>query len=590
VQKLAEICIRRPVFAAMLILALVVVGAAAYSKLGVDRFPAVDLPTIMVRTTLPGGAPEDVESEITEELEEAVNTVQGIRELRSISSAGSSVVIATFELDRDVDDAAQDVRDRVQGAMRKLPEGTDPPIVAKQDNDATPVMTIAISADRSVRELTELADKIVRVQLERASGVGEVRLVGSQERAIKIWIDADRLSAHGLPITAVRDAIERQNANIPAGNVTSGQEERTLRTLGRFEDAEGFDSLVITSVDGRPIRVRDIGHAEDGTYEQRSLARLNGQPTVVLEILRQSGANTVAVIDAVKKNLTKITGELPPDVKVELIRDQSRYIQAALHEINLHLILGSILASLVVLAFMRSWRSTVIAAVAIPTSVIASFGMMWCLDFTLNGVTMLALVLMVGIVIDDAIVVLENIFRFVEEKRMDSFEAARAATQEIGLAVLATTLSLVVIFVPVSFMSSISGRFLFQFGLTAAVAIMVSLLVSFTLTPMMSARLLRAEPVSSHAKSRSGFYQWIDRVYTRSLAGALRHRVVFSLIGIAIVASSVPLYRMVRRSTSPPTSTKPSSRSGSPRRSTRASRRWTRSCVKSTPTCAACAA
>jgi hydrophobic/amphiphilic exporter-1 (mainly G- bacteria), HAE1 family len=497
---------------------------------------------------LPGGAPEDVESEITEELEEAVNTVQGIRELRSISSAGSSVVIATFELDRDVDDAAQDVRDRVQSAMRKLPEGTDPPIVAKQDNDATPVMTIAISADRPVRELTELADKTVRVQLERASGVGEVRLVGSQERAIKIWVDADRLAAHGLPITAVRDAIERQNANIPAGNVTSGQEERTLRTLGRFEDAEGFDSLVITSVDGRPIRVRDVGHAEDGTYEQRSVARLNGQPTVVLEILRQSGANTVAVIDAVKKNLTKITGELPPDVKVELIRDQSRYIHAALHEINLHLILGSILASLVVLAFMRSWRSTLIAAVAIPTSVIASFGMMWCLDFTLNGVTMLALVLMVGIVIDDAIVVLENIFRFVEEKRMDSFEAARAATQEIGLAVLATTLSLVVIFVPVSFMSSISGRFLFQFGLTAAVAIMVSLLVSFTLTPMMSARLLRTERLAEgHAKSRSGFYDWIDRIYTRALAGALRHRVVFSLVGIAIIASSVPLYRMVRQ-------------------------------------------
>ena len=360
-----------------------------------------------------------------------------------------------------------------------------------------------------MRELTELADKVVRVQLERASGVGEVRLVGGQERAIKIWVDADRLAAYGLPITAVRDAIERaerqhsrRQRHLRAGGAT-------LRTLGPLRGrARASTRWWSPASTGRPIRVRDIGHAEDGTYEQRSLARLNGEPTVVLEVLRQSGANTVAVIEAAKKNLDKITGELPPDVKLEVIRDQSRYIHAALHEINLHLVLGSILACLVVLAFMRSWRSTMIAGVAIPASVIATFGMMWCLDFTLNSVTMLALVLMVGIVIDDAIVVLENIFRFVEEKRMDSFEAARAATREIGLAVLATTLSLVVIFVPVSFMSSISGRFLFQFGITAAVAIMVSLLVEFTLTPMMSARLLRGvRGVSSgHAKSRGGFY------------------------------------------------------------------------------------
>jgi HAE1 family hydrophobic/amphiphilic exporter-1 len=541
----------------MLILALVVVGASAYQSLGVDRFPAVDLPTVSVRTTLPGGAAEDVESEITEEIEEAVNTVQGIRELRSISSTGSSVVIATFELDRDVDTAAQDVRDRVQTVLRNLPPGTDPPVVSKQDNDSTPVMTIALSAERSVRELSELADKQVRVALERTAGVGEVRLVGEQERAIKIWVDADRLLAYGLPITAVRSAIVQQNANIPAGNVTSGQEERTLRTLGRFENAAAFDALVVGSKDGRPVRVRDIGHAEDGTFEQRSLARLNGKPTVVLEIIRQSGANTVAVIEAAKKNLEKIRSELPSDVRMELIRDQSRYIHAALHEINVHLVLGSILACLVVLAFMRSFRSTLIAAVAIPASVIASFSVMWWLGFTLNSVTMLALVLMVGIVIDDAIVVLENIFRFIEEKRLDSFEAAREATREIGLAVLATTLSLVVIFVPVSFMSSISGRFLFQFGITAAVAVMVSLLVSFTLTPMMSARLLKKESERARANteahgghaasSRSGFYAKIDGLYTRALELALRHRYFTAGVAVAVMLSSIPLYKLVKQ-------------------------------------------
>jgi HAE1 family hydrophobic/amphiphilic exporter-1 len=547
-QKLAEICIKRPVFAAMLILALVVVGSVAYQSLGVDRFPSVDVPTVSVRTSLPGGAPEDVETEVTEEIEKAVNTVEGIRELRSVTSNGTSMVIATFELNRDIDAAADDVRSRVQTVLRDLPPGTDPPVVTKQDNDSAPVMTVALSADRSVRELTELADKIVRVQLERSAGVGEVRIVGGQERAIKIWVDADRLNAYGLPITAVRDAIVRENASIPAGNVTRAHEERTLRTLGRFESARAFEDLLITSIGGRPVRIRDIGHAEDGSFEQRSLARLNGTPTVVLELIRQSGANTVAVIESAKAALGRVQGMLPSDVKLEVIRDQTRYIYAALHEINLHLVMGSVLACLVVLAFMRSWRSTIIAGVAIPASVIATFSMMWWLGFTLNSVTMLALVLMVGIVIDDAIVVLENIFRFVEEKKLSPFDAAREATREIGLAVLATTLSLVVIFVPVSFMSSISGRFLYQFGITAAVAVMVSLLVSFTLTPMMSARLLKTETHEHHdARSRTGFYARLDSAYERALRGALGHRFLAGAIGLAVVLLSVPLYRAVKQ-------------------------------------------
>jgi len=548
-QKLAEICIRRPVFAAMLILALVVVGSVAYGSLGVDRFPSVDVPTVSVRTVLPGGAPEDVETEVTEEIEKAVNTVEGIRELRSVTSSGVSMVIATFDLNRDIDSAADDVRARVQTVLRDLPPGTDPPIVNKQDNDAAPVMTVALTADRSVRELTELADKVVRVQLERSAGVGEVRIVGGQERAIKIWVDADRLNAYGLPITAVRDAIVRENASIPAGNVTRAHEERTLRTLGRFESARAFEDLLVTSIGGRPVRIRDIGHAEDGSFEQRSLARLNGTPTVVLELIRQSGANTVAVIESAKTALGRVQGMLPSDVKLEVIRDQTRYIYAALHEINLHLVMGSVLACLVVLAFMRSWRSTIIAGVAIPASVVATFSMMWWLGFTLNSVTMLALVLMVGIVIDDAIVVLENIFRFVEEKKLGPFDAAREATREIGLAVLATTLSLVVIFVPVSFMSSISGRFLFQFGITAAVAVLVSLLVSFTLTPMMSARLLKGaeDEQQAAAASRIGFYARLDGAYERALRWVLAHRTIAGIIGLGVIACSVPLYRAVKQ-------------------------------------------
>ena len=549
-QKLAEICIKRPVFAAMLIMALVVVGANSYFRLGVDRFPSVDLPTVATRTFLPGASPEETEAEIAQPVEEAVNTVEGINELRSVSGQGTSFVITTFNLNRDIDVAAQDVRDRVATVVRELPRDADPPVVSKFDNDSTPVLTIAVSGPRPLRELTEIADKLVRQQLERSDGVGEIRLVGGLQRAINIWVDADRLAAYQIPITQIRNALVRQNADVPGGNVTTNVSEQTIRTMGRMVDPKSFNDLVITNINGSPVRVQDIGWAEDGTKEQRSVSRLNGVPTVTLEVRRQSGANTVAVIEAAKKNLAHITSQLPADVKLAPIRDQSRYIYEALHEINVHLILGSILACLVVLAFMRNWRSTLIAGVAIPASVISTFGMMRALDFTMNSVTMLALVLMVGIVIDDAIVVLENIFRFVEEKKIRPFEAARDATAEIGLAVMATTLSLVVIFVPVSFMSSISGRFLYQFGITAAVAVMVSLLVSFTLTPMMSARLIRtSDAAGTHqtARSRAGFYGWIDRVYTRMLGATMRHRFIVAVLSLLVIASSVPLYRMVRQ-------------------------------------------
>jgi hydrophobic/amphiphilic exporter-1 (mainly G- bacteria), HAE1 family len=551
-QKLAEVCIRRPVFAAMIVLALVVAGAASYFRLGVDRFPSVDLPTLSIRTTLPGASPEEVEAGVAQRIEEAVNAVEGIEELRSISGLGSSIIIVTFDLERDIDVAAQDVRDRVATVLRDLPAGTEAPIIRKSDNDSSPVLTVALSGNRSVRELTELADRVVKVRLERSSGVGEVSIVGGLERAINVWVDANRLAAYRLPITAVRDAIANQNINVPGGNVTAGIEEQTLRTLGRVVDPKAFNDLVIAKMNGTPIRVRDIGWAEDGTKEQRSVSRLNGTPTVILEVRRQSGASTVAVIEAAKENLRQVAAQLPSDVKLEAIQDQSRYIYAALHEIDLHLILGSILACLVVFAFMRSWRSTVIAAVSIPASVVASFAMMWALGFTLNSVTMLALVLMIGIIIDDAIVVLENIFRFVEEKQMGAFEAAREATADIGLAVMATTLSLVVVFVPVSFMSSVSGRFLYQFGLTAGVSVMVSLLVSFTLTPMMSARMLRTEDVMAggghdSAGSRQGFYAWIDRGYSWLLAMAMRHRIAVVVLALGVILSAIPLYGMVRQ-------------------------------------------
>src|SRR5438874_4208823 len=558
-QKLAEICIRRPVFAAMIILSLVVVGSASYFKLGVDRFPSVDLPTVSVRTNLPGASPKEMETLVSQRIEEVVNTVDGIDQLRSVSGQGTSFVMATFNLNRDIDTAAQDVRDRVASVVRDLPPDVRPPVVGKFNNDSTPVLTVALSGQRSIRELTEYGDKIVRPQLERAEGVGEVDVVGGLQRAINVWIDSERLAAYKIPITAVRNALQRQNADVPGGNVEAGRRELVLRTLGRFTDPRDMEELVIANINGAPIKIRDIGRVEDGTKEQRSLAHLNGAPTVTLEIRRQSGANSVAVIRNVKAQLGRVSAQLPSDIKMEIIRDQERYIDSALHEITRHLVLGSILASLVVLLFMRSWRSTLIAAIAIPCSVISTFAMMRALNFTLNGVTMLALVLMVGVVIDDAIVVLENIFRFVEEKRMTAMRAAKEATADIGLAVMATTFSLVVIFLPVSFMSSISGRFLFQFGITAAVAVLVSLLVSFTLTPMMSARLLRTEDAAAlhahdhhhdtvaSASSRRGFYSYIDRSYSWLLKLAMHHRLAVALIALLVALSSIPLYRVVKQ-------------------------------------------
>ncbi len=546
-QKLAEVCVARPVFAVMLIMALVVVGAVSYGKLGIDRFPDVDLPIVSVRTILPGASPEEVESTVTRRIEDAVATVEGIDDIRSTSTESLSIVTINFNLNRGIDVAAQDVRDAVASVISLLPRDAKPPLIKKLDADTSPIMTIAISGTLTPREMYEIADRDVQDAIESIGGVGQVTIVGGQRRAVNVWIDADRLAAYRIPILRVRDAVARQNSDIPGGRVDEGARELVLRTLGRLPDPKLFNDLVVDTINGTPVRVRDIGYAEDGHKEQRTAARYDGQEAVALEIRRQSGANTVEVIRAIRDRLVRVQQLLPPGLKLEAVQDQSRYIEAAFREVQLHLVLGSVLASLVVLVFMRNWRATVIAAVAIPASVIATFGAMRALNFTLNNITMLALVLMVGVVIDDAIVVLENIFRFIEEKKMAPRRAAIEATRDIGLAVLATTLSLVVVFLPVSFMSSVSGRFLYSFGFTAAVSILVSLLVSFSLTPMMSSRLLKAEDTTAHGGSRRGFYAAVDSGYAKMLWWSMHHRAIVAGFALLVVASCVPLYKMVRQ-------------------------------------------
>ena len=537
----------------MLVMAMVVAGVVAFPSLGIDRFPKTDLPSVYIRTTYPGAASQEVESEVSQVIEEAVSTVAGIEELRSISSDGSSVVLITFSLAREIDAAVQDVRDVVSSVTNRLPRNVDPPVVQKSDIDSSPVMSIAVSGERTPSELYLLADRYVKSVIESSPGVGQVTISGAAERAIKVNIDAKRLTAYQLSIVQVRDALIRQNAEVPGGRVDEGLRERSMRTLGRVADSKDFDDLVIDTVGGAAIRLGDLGTVVDGTKEVRTMARLDGKTTVVLSVQRQSGENTVNVIAGVKERLKRSEQLLPKDIRIAVIQDQSRYILSALHEIENHLVSGSILACLTVLMFMRSWRSTLIASVAIPASIIATFAFMKAFGFTLNNMTMLALVLMVGVVIDDAIVVLENVYRLIEEQGMDPIQASIEGTKEIGLAVLATTISLVIVFLPVSFLSSVTGRMLFEFGVTATVAILVSMVISFTLTPMMCSILLKksnhksASEGSQKTTRQKGFYHWIEMSYMASLRIALKYRFLTLLLCVATILANIPLYGWVRQ-------------------------------------------
>jgi len=557
-QKLAEICVRRPVFATMLIMTLMVLGVFSYNRLTVERFPRVEFPTITVTTRLPGAAPQEVETEITDKIEEAVNTISGIDELRSNSSEGVSLVFVTFELERDLDSAAQDVRDKINRALPNLPQTIEQPTIEKLDPDASPIMTVSVASNRSVREMTEYADKVLRRQIESVNGVGQVQIVGGRKRQINVYLDGDKLRAYNLTVAQAQQALQGQNLEVPGGRVEQTDRTLTLRTLGRLQSSADFNNVVVANRNGYPIKISDIGHTEDGEEDELTAGRLNDKPALLLQVRRQSGTTTVDVVNSIKERLNELKKGLPAGYSLDIVRDQSTFILAAFHAIREHLILGSILAALVVLLFMQNVRATIISAIAIPTSIISTFAAMDFAGITLNAPSMLGLTLSVGIVIDDAIVVLENIFRYIEEKGYKPFEAAIEATREIGLAVMATTLSLVVIFLPVAFMQSIPGRFFKSMALTMSFAIMVSLLVSFTLTPMLSARLLKrlkrkseeplpeGETANSHAGEKSSWImRWLDRGYTRILTFALHHRVLVTVVAIAVVCSPLLFARYV---------------------------------------------
>ncbi len=536
---LADLCVRRPVFATMFVGVLVVLGWVSYERLGVDLYPKVDVPTVMVTTFLPGAAPEETEALVTKPLEEAINTVSGIKDLRSNTMEGVSRIFIQFKLERNLDAATQDVRDKISSVLDKLPEGTKPPLVQKFDVDAVPIVTYAVTGYQSLKELTEISRRLIKEPLESVDGVGAIDIVGGRKREIHVLVDADRLRATGLSIQQVAGALARQNVEYPGGRIKQGLSEETLRTLGRITRVKNFNNVIVSERDGRPVTIGDIGTVVDGVKDPRSLSRWDNRNAVSLVIRKQSGENTIAVVNRVRAKLAQIRKTLPPGVSVIVSRDSSTYIRESVHTVQEHLILGGLCAALVVFFFLGSVRSTLIAAVAIPVSIISTYSLLLWMGFTLNTLTLLALTLAVGIVIDDAIVVLENIFRFIEEKGMGPIDAAKAATAEVGLAVSATTLSLVVIFLPVAFIHGVMGRFLNSFGLTMAFAIMVSLVVAFSLTPMLCSRFLKPG-VRKRRSRESAFFRPLEAGYERALSWSLEHRWIIVTIAFAMVLA-VPL-------------------------------------------------
>jgi len=558
---LADTSIKRPVFATMVIAALVIFGVVSYPGIGVDLFPKVDFPIVNITTTLKGASPEIIDIDVTDKIEEAVNTINGVKTISSTSTEGVSTVSVEFVLERDIDLAVQDVREKISTIRSKLPRDIDEPVIEKVDPDATPVMWLALTGEKTPRELSTYADEVLKEQLQRINGVGAIRLAGLRLRQVRIWLDTDRLRAYQITAHDVIHALQRESIELPSGRIESNTKEYSIKVKGEFLRVQEFNDLIIGYNKGAPIRLRDVGRAEDGIEEKRSIARFNGLPAVGMGIQKQSGTNTVEVIDRIKKELANISKTLPAGMRLEISFDQSIFIKRSISEVQHHLIYGGIFATLAVLLFLRSIRITLISALAIPTSIIATFAIMKLFNFTFNNMTMLALSLSVGILIDDAIIVIENIHRHIE-KGMPPRQAASFATAEIGLAVMATTLAIVAIFLPVAFMKGLVGRFFVQFALTVVFAVMVSLFVSFTLTPMMASRYLRSQK-TEYRKQRNTLidkfsdrfekvYKKIEHLYRELLKIALNHRAKVLMIAAGIFVFSLLITKFLGKEFVPP--------------------------------------
>lgn len=531
-MKLADVSIERPVFATMMILALLVLGLFSYMKLNIDQFPDVDFPYVTATTVLPGAGPEQIETDVTKKIEDAVNTIGGLDHIQSISQENVSIVIIQFKLEVDGKQAAQEVREKIAAIRANLPDDIEDPVIQRLDPASTPIYTVALSGSLGDRELTTFAKDVVKKRLENVPGVGRVDLIGGAEREIEVQVDAARLQAYNLSIQEVVQAIAAANVEVPAGNLIQGERQILLRTTGKYTQVADFDKVIVASPGGKPIYLAELAKVVDGVKERTSLSRVDGKTAVVLSILKQSGSNTVRVADAITAQIGAIQQDLPAHVQLATVRDNSTFIRDSVHDVLFDIIYGGLLAVIVVYLFLANHRPTLISAIALPTSIIASFIIMFALKFTLNTLTLLALSLAVGLLIDDAIVVIENIYRHLM-KGESAMEAARKATGEIGLAVMATTFTIVAVFIPVAFMPGIAGRFFYQFGITVSAAVLVSLFVAFTLTPMLSSRWLREEDeelTNEGSLLRRGlywfnhFFEVLSNRYKKAIEWSLHHR------------------------------------------------------------------
>lgn len=555
---LSGTAIRRPVFTTMIMLGLVVLGLFAYRGLPIDQFPDVSIPVVTVQTTYPGASAETVEREVTRRLEESFNPVQGVKKLTSISLESVSQVIVEFELGRDADAAASDLRSKIELIRRDLPTDIDPPVVQKFDPSDLPIISLALrSKTVPLSELTTIADEPLRRRMEAVAGVGEVRVSGGVRRQVNVLLLPERMRALGITVPEVMGALQRQNLEVPAGRLDLGVTEQLVRVTGRIVDPAGFEEVIVATRAGNPVRLRDVARIEDGVEEKRSAALVDGEAAVALDLLKVSGANTVEVADGVNEALAEAQAMLPPGATLQVVRDNSVMIRQSVDDVIHELVLGAILTVLIVMLFLNDAKATAITALALPVSVISAFILMGALGFTLNVLTLLALSISIGILIDDAIVVVENIVRR-RQLGDDAFTAAREGTREIVLAVLATTLSIVAVFVPVAFMKGIIGRFFFEFGLTVAWAVLVSLFVSFTLTPMLSA-WWGVAPHSGEggnilSRSITRFNRWFDAQalrYRGLLRWALGHRRSTVAMAVAAFVGAMALFPLVGGSFSP---------------------------------------
>jgi len=551
-MNLANVSIRRPVFATMLIAAFMVFGLVSVKKIGVDLIPNVEFPFVVVTVTYPGTDPETMERDVGDKVEEAVNSLGGIRNLKSYNLESVTMVLIEFELEVKADIAIQDVREKVSRIQKDLPAGADPPIIEKFDPNAAPIMAVALSGDLPIRKLTHVADKVVKERLQRINGVGSVEIIGGREREIQVYIDPDKLNGLNLTVQDVAQTISGQNLEIPAGSFKSGSRELTVKTKGQLVSAEEVGNIVLPTrsagySDTMPtVRIRDVAKVVDGVKEARSASMLDGKPAVSLNIKKQTGSNTVAVASAIRDEMAAMQPVLDREhAQLTVAMDTSGYIKRSIEDVGVDLLLGAALTVAVIFLFLINGRATLISAIALPTSVIATFAFIQWMGFTFNNMTMLALSLAIGVLVDDAIVVMENIHRHLEMGK-GSMTAASDATNEIFLAVVSMTSTILAVFVPVAVMKGIVGRFFMQFGLTVSFAVAMSLLVSFTLTPMMSSRLLTVHYADNWlSRAVDAGMGWLERIYGRIIRWALSHRLAtLGLAVLTLVASAVLVVRM----------------------------------------------